>query len=228
MKVLLADFSSALRAQGFVRWLQETDPAAVEYLDFTALDGTSCYCTQEPYILSQLPEHLPRVRWIDSGDYHYMSYLLASRETRPFHLLLMDHHPDNQEPAFGDVLSCGGWIRTIAARNPFLGSICTIGPEGCPSALAPSWIRERRGERVYVSLDKDILDPAFARTGWTQGNHSLESVFSTLEAVFGGMEVAAVDICGELPPSKGARADDQQTNLRTNQALYTFLTNHIT
>lgn len=228
MRVLVTDFSGVYEAEGFLPWLREQADPSLDYVDYTVLEGASCYCTSKEEIGEKLPENLPLVRWIDSGDYHYMSLLLSLRETEPFHLVLMDNHPDNQEPAFAGVLSCGGWVKALQKEQPMLRSVLTIGPEDCPQTLEDAWIEERRGERVYVSLDKDVMDRAFARTDWSQGTHTLEEVKSWLGKLLDGrLQVAAIDICGELAPAKGAAPEDLRINRETNIELYKFLTNHL-
>ena len=223
--VLVTDFSGMLEAEEFLAWLE--DP---EYLDWKDLEGTNCYCdpAAREQILSGLPVPLPRLRWIDSGDYHYMSHLLALRETEPFHLVLLDHHPDNQEAAFGGVLSCGSWVKALEEENPLVRDVLKIGPEGCPESIPAGWLAQRRGARVYVSLDKDILDRPWARTDWSQGTHTLEQVKSMLaELLDGTVDIAAIDICGGLSPQKGASPEDLRINRGTNIELYKFITTHL-
>lgn len=228
MSVLVTDFSGTYREQGFLSWLQEMAGEGLFYKDFTRLDGTCCYCDAQKEIDADLPAKLPQLRFIDSGDYHYMSHLLALRETEPFHLLLLDHHPDNQEPAFGGVLSCGSWVRAMQEGNPLCRSVLAIGPEGCPQDIPEGWLERRRGERVYVSLDKDILDRPWARTDWTQGCHTLQQAKDILGRVLEGpVQLAALDICGELSLSKGATPEDMRINKETNTELYKFITNHL-
>lgn len=225
--VLVCDFSGVYAAEGFLPVLQEVGATV---LDFTRLEGCCCYCDEmaSAHILASLPDTLPRLRFVDSGDYHYMSHLLARRETEPFHLVLLDHHPDNQEPAFGGVLSCGSWVKAMREENPLVGSVLTLGPEGCPEDIPEGWLEERRGERLYVSLDKDIMDRTWARTDWTQGKHSLSQVKELLRRLLeGGMEVAAVDICGELSVPKGASGEDLRINLETNKELYKHIIKHL-
>lgn len=228
MDTMVADLSGTYAAQGFLSWLQE-EPRKAVILDFTGLEGCCCYCDpRAQHCLEEaFPEPLPRLRWLDSGDYHYLSHLLALREQEPFHLVLLDNHPDNQEPAFGGVLSCGSWVKEMREKNPLLRDVLTIGPEGCPQGLDNSWLEERRGERVYVSLDKDVMAPAWARTDWSQGSMSMEQVKEILGCLLKKMEVVAVDICGELAPSKGATPQDLRINKETNIELYKFITNHL-
>lgn len=228
--VLVTDFSGALEAQGFLPWLRERG-AGLEYRDWKELEGTHCYCdgAAGEQILSGLPERLPRLRWIDSGDYHYMSCLLALKETKPFHLVLLDHHPDDQEAAFGGILSCGGWVKALREEQPLLKDVLKIGPDGCPEAIPAGWLEERRGERIYLSLDKDILDRRWARTDWSQGTHTLGQVMGMLERLLDGtVKVIAVDICGELAPEACCTTpEDQKINKETNIELYKFITTNL-
>ena len=222
MKSLVFHFSEAYREEGFLSWLQEA-----QILDFTGLEGSCCYCDAEARkkLEEAFPKPLPRLRWLDSGDYHYLSHLLALQETAPFHLVLLDNHPDNQDAAFEGVLSCGSWVKEMQERNPQLRDVLAIGPPGCENEIPEAWMEERRGERVYVSLDKDIMDKAYARTDWTQGGHTLEDVKRELGRLAEAMEIVAVDICGELAPSKGATPEDLRINKETNVELYHFITN---
>ena len=228
MKCLVCNFSGTYGEQGFLQWLQK-QPETPVTMDFTGLEGCCCYCDcqAQEAIGESLPQTLPRLRWLDSGDYHYMSHLLALREKEPFHLVLLDNHPDNQEPAFGGVLSCGSWVKEMREQHPLLRDVLTIGPEGCPQRLEDKWLAERRGERVYVSLDKDVMDWPYARTDWSQGSLSLEQVKEQLGRLMEGMKVVAVDICGELTESKGATPEDLRINLETNIELYNYINHHL-
>ena len=220
MNSLVFHFSGAYREEGFLSWLQEA-----QILDFTSLEGCCCYCDPEARkkLDDAFPQPLPRLRWLDSGDYHYLSHLLALKETAPFHLVLLDNHPDNQDAAFEGVLSCGSWVKEMEEQNPLLQDVLTIGPAGCANEIPDAWLEQRRGERVYVSLDKDIMDRAYARTDWTQGGHSLKDVEKELGRLAQKMEIVAVDICGELAPSKGATPEDLRVNGETNRYLQELL-----
>ena len=219
IRVLLADIAGVYRAQGLTLWMEEAgipfEEAGVE-----GIEGTHCYCDAEAEkeilkALETADEY--RVRFLGSGDYHYLSCLLAQDIREPFSLVLMDHHPDNQAPALGNVLSCGGWVNDLKARCPALEEVLTIGPEGCPQDIPEDWLERQRN--VYVSLDKDIMLPQYAVTGWTQGRHTPEDVKGMLGRIFGsGVNVLAVDICGETAPECC-----QAVNLDTNIELL----NHI-
>ena len=225
MKMMAFNFSDAYREQGFLAWARQQAAGGCLLADCTDVEGCTCYCDAPAAreIEARLPAVLPPVRWLDSGDYHYMSHLLALRETEPFHLVLLDHHPDNQEPAFGGVLSCGSWVKAMQEENPLLRGVLSIGPEGCPETLPEGWLEQRRGERVYVSLDKDILAREWARTDWSQGTHTLTQVEEMLTRILEGAEVVAIDICGEISPSKGGTPEDLRINRETNIELYTHI-----
>ena len=225
MIVSVFSFSDALREQGFLEYL-EGKPFT--WVDCADIEGTHCYCdTEARKALQGRMDKVAPVRWIDSGDYHYMSHLLALQQQQPFHLVLLDHHPDNQEPAFSGVLSCGSWVKAMQEENPMLRDVVTIGPEGCPPSIPALWLEQRRGERVYVSLDKDILGKDYARTDWTQGENTLDQIEQMLEKLAREMQVVAIDICGELSPAQGASPEDLRINKETNIALYKFITNHL-
>ena len=212
-------FPEALRALG----------AEVAWMDCSDVEGTHCYCDAEAAqtLCRRMEGALPLLRWIDSGDYHYMSHLLALRQTEAFHLVLLDHHPDNQAPAFGDVLSCGSWVRTMREENPLLRDILMIGPEEGVAALPEDWPLRRKGERVYISLDKDVLSREWARTDWTQGEFGLAQVEDILRRLLEPMRPAAVDVCGGLSRGQGATPEDLRINRETNEELYRLITNHI-
>ena len=112
-------------------------------------------------------------------------------------------------------------------ENPLVRSVLTIGPEGCPESLPEGWLEQRRGARIYVSLDKDIMARDWARTDWSQGTHTLEQVKEMLTCIMEGAEVAAVDICGEISPSKGGTPEDLRINRETNIELYTHIIKHL-
>lgn len=222
----MVSHSGAYREQGFLQWLQDQG-IPVSLVDAEGWEGTSCYCSPEASkaILEALPGRLPKVRWIDSGDYHYMSYLLSLRQEAPFSLVLLDHHPDDQDPAFGPVLSCGSWVKWMKQENPMLENVLTIGPEGCPQDIPEGWLEGRGG--LYVSLDKDIMTPQWARTGWSQGNHTLDQVLDILKRLFQTGKVLALDICGELTESQGAKGEDLKINREINIELYKFTTSYL-
>ena len=237
--LLIADFTGVYEEQGFLKELQER---GVPYrrVGLGDIDGTSCYC--DPGAEAEITRRLgtnpsERVRLIDSGDYHYVSKILAAGEAQPFTLVLIDNHPDDQAPAFGGVLSCGSWVRDLREACPTLEEVWTLGPDHRIRNASGSVDRELEegiddlltaleGKRVYLSVDKDVMDRAWARTDWSQGTYSLDTLKGWLERLL-RLDVVAVDLCGELAPSKGATPEDLRVNLETNIELQEFILDHL-
>ena len=237
--LLIADFTGVYAEEGFLQELQER---GVPYrrIGLGDIDGTSCYCdpAAEAEIGRRLaPEPGERVRWIDGGDYHYVSKILAAGEVLPFTLVLVDNHPDDQAPAFGGVLSCGSWVRDLRESCGRLEEVWTLGPDHRIRNASGSVDRELEegiddlvaaleGKRVYLSVDKDVLDRAWARTDWSQGTYTLAQLKGWLDRLL-RLDVVAVDICGELTPPKGASPEDLRVNLKTNIELQEFILDHL-
>ena len=129
--LLIADFTGMYEAEGFLQALQDRG-VPYRQVRLGDIEGTCCYCSPEAEaeIMDRLvPQPEERVRWIDSGDYHYVTKILAAREREPFTLVLVDNHPDDQAPAFGGVLSCGSWVNDLREGNPMLEEAWTLGPD---------------------------------------------------------------------------------------------------
>ena len=85
----------------------------VSWIELQDVCGTNCYCDEEAIAeINKRTENYPTagIHFIDSGNYHYMTRLWLTRMDQPFCLLVYDNHTDMQPPAFGGILSCGGWI----------------------------------------------------------------------------------------------------------------------
>lgn len=201
MKSLVLEMTDLLREECFT-------PEDAAVLDFRNLDGTNCYCSAEAAdvlkngILKVRDLLQRRLRWIDTGDYHYLTAILIESlplET-PVELLLYDNHPDDQPLAFEEpgMLSCGSWVKRLRDKG-----LTARGPE------LP----------LYVSIDLDALDINEFRTDWNQGTMTLDGLLDDLTTRTLGRRILAVDICGGLTISKGATAEDLSLNLRQRQKL---------
>ncbi|MDQ9825992.1 hypothetical protein RFZ44_22080, partial [Acinetobacter sp. 163] len=60
---------------------------------------------------------------------HYMSRIWLEKITEPVTLVVFDNHTDMQPPAFGGLLSCGGWIEAALTEIPLLQRVILIGPD---------------------------------------------------------------------------------------------------
>lgn len=199
-------------------------PGRPKILDFRHLDGVCAYC--DPAAEQVLCEALrpccekPAICWIDTGDYHYLSALrLRNLPHDAFTLLLLDHHRDDQSPAFGDeLLSCGSWVDDARRRCTGLRQVVSLGPggpgmlsENCTpddlcAALEPSL-------PVFLSLDLDILGSEWFCTDWDQGRLSLPALLDLLEPVL-QRPLAGIDICGGITRAKGATEAELARNYR--------------
>ena len=56
-----------------------------------------------------------------------MTRLWLEKIGEPFQLLVLDNHTDMQLPAFGGILSCGGWIAHALETQPYLKKVF-VGP----------------------------------------------------------------------------------------------------
>jgi len=174
----------------------------------------------------------PQLTFLGSGDFHFLSFFLLEKVEQPFVLLLLDHHSDAQESAFG-LLSCGGWMRW-AVELPFLLEARLWGPDPDQSANLPPKCRISTGESAetlwsgphpfYLSLDKDLLAKEVLPLGWEQGETSEEELW---ELLAGKRRLLAADVCGEPPdrptdfhPGKeAARQQSERLNQRILQLL---------
>ncbi len=179
-------------------------------IDFRKLDGCCCYCdpVAESAIRAALSPYSPSgLHWIDTGDYHYISKIWMEKIDEPFVLALFDNHSDDQPGAFGDLLSCGSWVRVARESLPMMQADY-LNKAGIPGNLP-----------VYISIDLDVMPPEFARTDWSQGNMSLDELLSALGRIAGGHRIIGADICGGLTIAKGATAADLAVNVRTRKIL---------
>lgn len=243
-KPVLMDFTGAYRGQG--------DPGLPEegkWILCGDISGTNCYCDREAEqeLVKRIASFSPcGIHYLDSGNYHYMSKLWTDKLQEPFDLLVFDHHTDMQQPAFGDILSCGGWIKEALDRNSFLRQVWIAGPpeasirqtmeeagdwpyEGRVRWLSEEnladftqWFKESvdNPRPFYISVDKDVLAPEYACTSWDQGTVSLKSLEACLKEAMEQVIVVGMDVCGE--DSEGAfsekeRASNRFTNLRLHQ-----------
>ncbi|MBS5547171.1 MAG: arginase family protein [Lachnospiraceae bacterium] len=223
-RIVILDFSGIYGRMKF--WKNED----VLRLDFQTMEGTNCYCDDEAAeeIGKQLGElGAEGIHFLDSGNYHYATKLWTDRICQPFDLLVLDHHTDMQQPAFGGILSCGGWLRTALEENKFLQRVCLMGPSEKMAEedeigefgdrllffdeekMQKGFWREflsdggeeepKKRRPLYISLDKDILCEEEAAVNWDQGTVRLSEVLEVLEAAFRSRPVIGADLCGENP-----------------------------
>ena len=218
------------------------------WVDCTQVEGTDCYCdTEAEKQLKELmaDQPLEAVHWIDSGDYHYLSKLWTDRITEPFTLVVLDHHPDMQRPMFGELLSCGSWVRVALEQNPMLRQVCLMGVDDKlmeettgfgdkVRVVSESDLLHQPTDKiieaiqidypVYLSIDKDVMTLNECTTNWDQGSMS----WKLLEALLRHLmqhKVLGVDICGEEPKilTECCYRHDATMNAKFNEGLYNLI-----
>jgi len=235
------NFSKAYEQESFF------EKKEVNWIDCTDIEETNCYCSiGAEKKLNDRVQHISEegLHFIDSGNYHYVSGIWMNRLHTPFDLVLIDHHPDMQLPCFGNILSCGGWVKQFMDTNPFVSNVILIDidkelfdndrkenrflkEENLYYFSKEDILQNKRihwGEKknpIYISLDKDVLNKTSARTDWSQGAMDFKELKLILEILFRDFEVIGMDICGEAVSS--INNSDSAVNDTTNQKLINMI-----
>lgn len=238
--VVVVNFTRVYEREGFSR------DSRFRWIDRTDLKGVDCYCDGEAaraIARRMIPYSCEGVHFIDSGNYHYVSKFWTDKFRMPFSLVVFDHHPDIQPPLFGDLLSCGCWVKSMLDTNPYLRKVYIVGVAerliGTPNSNYEGrltfysdtelsreegmnkFTEERLSEPVYISVDKDILDTDSAVTNWDQGKLSLTGLEELLSIIQKKGKIIGVDICGECTdfPDMSAEKRGLSINSKTNEEL---------
>ncbi|MFA5301723.1 MAG: arginase family protein [Bacteroidales bacterium] len=208
--VIIMDFTKVYRSQFFY------SKTPYRLIDCTDIEGSDCYCDHEAIKtirnrIADLP--VRAIHFIDSGNHHYITKFWTDRIREDFILAVADHHPDMQPALFDDILSCGGWVRTVLDTNPFLKAVLFIG-------VAPEYElpldkfrifrypeKPSPGLPVYISIDKDVLSPEVVTTNWDQGTMTYNQLQTVLKEIMVRHQVLGVDICGECPTCMDNRSN---------------------
>lgn len=221
-ETVIMNFSGIYKNQNFYKNYAEEE---IFWTELSDLSGCNCYCDAEASdrIRKEIQVFTGKgLHFIDSGNYHYMTRLWLEKLQIPFRLLVFDNHTDMQPPAFGGLLSCGGWIAASLEELPLLQEVILVGPdEEAYTQVEPDLqqkvlflSREKLStmtaeEKVgffnnlsedlplYVSVDKDVLCKGDASTTWSQGDMHLSELMSFLELVLERQNILGMDVCGE-------------------------------
>ena len=213
LKILMMDFSGIYEDQQFWRGKE------VSRVEARDIPGTNCYCDEDAMneIRSRIaPYSSGGIHFIDSGNYHYMTRIWLEKISEPFELLVFDNHTDMQPPAFGGLLSCGGWIYDSIMELPLLKKVILIGPDEEAFSRVDTkiqekviflsreklqemkveevcaFVKEQVGEYpLYISIDKDVLCRDDADTNWSQGDMRVSTMLECLRSVRERMEYTA-------------------------------------
>lgn len=191
---------------------------ADEWIELSDIREANLFCTDRSQ--AEISRRLSRrkgrgITFIGNGNYHYVTYLLMREIKEPFSLILFDNHTDTKPPeGLPGLLTCGSWVNE-AAMLPHVQRAILIGV-GAERDLRPREAREKivlwpgpgKGEElisaiptehVYISIDKDVLDRAFAATNWDHGTMHLRNLLEVLQTLIRQKNVLGIDVCGELP-----------------------------
>ena len=207
MKCILIDISGVFEQEGFT---------SLPSIDLKGLEGTNCYCSPEAAEvirrrLADVP--LSTACWIDTGDYHYISYFRGCQIAEPFELVLLDNHSDDFD--LSESLSCGNWV-TALRRDSKMADQAGHDHEGHSRP-------DRESLPVFLSIDLDILAPSEFRTNWDQGTMSFDELLRTVRELARTRRIVAVDICGGLTESKGAMTCELDLNRNQRERLLNLL-----
>ena len=221
-ETVITNFSGIYKNQNFYKNYAEEE---ISWTELSDLSGCNCYCDAEASdrIRKEIQAFTGKgLHFIDSGNYHYMTRLWLEKLQIPFRLLVFDNHTDMQPPAFGGLLSCGGWIAASLEELPFLQEVILVGPDEeaytqvepdlqqkvlflSREKLSTMTTEEKEGFfnnlsedlPLYVSVDKDVLCKGDASTTWSQGDMHLSELMSFLELVLERQNILGMDVCGE-------------------------------
>ncbi len=93
-------------------------------------EGINCYCDENAVcvFLDKMQQYSCHgLHFLDSGNYHYISYLWLQQIQEPFCLIYFDNHPDMKPSLFEELLSCGGWVREALHKCTLLQHVLCIG-----------------------------------------------------------------------------------------------------
>ena len=220
------NFSGIYKQQQF--WQTGEIQRNISWVEVQELTGSNCYCDGDAMeTLRQKLEEFDAdgIHFIDSGNYHYMSRIWLEKLNTPFRLVVFDNHTDMQPPAFGGLLSCGGWVAASLEELPLLKEVLLVGPdqeafdqtEPVLREKVRFLSREKLGEMTleekvsffeeltaelptYLSVDKDVLCPEEASTTWSQGEMTLEELCQFVKILLEKQDILGMDVCGECDP----------------------------
>lgn len=240
-EVVVMNFSHIYEQERFYR------QGNYRWIDCTDIRGTDCYCDTEALtaIIDKIKNCSPYgIHFIDSGNYHYVSKLWLDKVKEPFVLLVLDHHPDMQPSLFGNLMSCGCWVKAVLDTNPYIQKVVLLGAREelienideiyrdrmvCYNEESVNHIETWRifaqkhvKEPVYLSIDKDVLDTDSAVTNWDQGSMSLKELETLVRIICKQEQIIGVDICGECANTLQSW-NDYKNNLLNDRTNYELM-----
>ena len=177
--IVLMNFSGIYKEEKFWKDRQ------VSWIEVQDICGTNCYCDDEAIaeISKRTESHsVAGIHFIDSGNYHYMTRLWLTGMKEPFCLLVYDNHTDMQPPAFGGILSCGGWIAASLEELENLKHVILVGPDEAAYEQVDEKLkdrvtflsRERLQEMTEAEINELLRDTVSKVCKWKTENGSTD------------------------------------------------------
>ena len=208
-------------------------------IDMNDIPGTNCYCDEAAAdaIRKRIGDKAGRIRLMDSGNYHYLSFFFMEMIREPFALFMIDNHTDLQVPGFGRILSCGGWVRYAIEELDMLKHVYLLGMseehlvEAGELPEVVTYINRERSWNipsdlpVYLSIDKDVLSGEFCATDWDQGDMTVDELTGIVSRLSEKMRILGVDICGEK--KEDPTEEEINKNLAVNAKLLELVSRYL-
>lgn len=239
--VTIFNFTGVYESEDFYQKLDNP-----RFIECKNIKGTDCLCDEEGEkslrtIIDTWNVPISGIHFIDNGNYHYMSYIFASYIEEPFDLVYFDNHPDLKPTMFGDILSCGCWVKKLLDQNTNIRKVILVGankelfeqiPENDSKKvtyisakgmdeededipLTKLIKRELRSDiPLYISVDKDVLSPFELKTNWDQGTMEAKKLIQIIKNLNDSQKVLGIDICGEI--SKDTECEDYDLQISNN------------
>lgn len=221
-------------------------------IDISDLYGTHIMCALDnlAVIEKRLPQQTnSQLYFLGSGNYHYLTLPLLNRIREPFTLVVFDHHNDAGLLPFKGMTSCGSWIHDALEEIPFLEKVVLIGPSGEDEKEVKDHLSKKierlneedmiekniqelakqiPTEKIYLSIDRDILSEKDVQTNWDQGTVRLPQLMKDAELISANHIVIGADVCGDLEwdyrsTSKFRLKSTLKQSVETNRQLFELL-----
>ena len=209
--MVLMNLSGVYRQEKF--WRDE----AAHWLELEAVSGTNCYCDEEAAArireaLCDLP--LSGIHFLDSGNYHYLSRLWMGKVQEPFDLLLFDNHTDMQPPAFGGLLSCGGWVAAALEELPLLQQVFLVGP---PRADCEQICGQEAARVTYVCREQL---KALRRSGRLAGEGAVDEKLWPLDAEISPTRPLYLSVDKDILSEESGRMSWSQGDMSLSELVF--------
>lgn len=233
--VTIFNFTDVYKRQDFFKKLP------CEWIDCTDLTGVHGFCDVDSFveIVRRSRKTRGKLRFIDCGNFHYVSYALQKNYKEPYDLIVLDHHADLLTSKFEGLLSCGNWIKQVLKENDSLKHVILIGVSDeladavrtdyndkvtiYPESKLPGkdWLKDfsdQLKEPVYLSIDKDVFSTSELTTDWDQGSMTLTQFRQIFELIRTKVPILAADICGEYNSISGGNRRIEESDKRNSKA----------